>query len=248
MNRRRHINLRKPENLPNEEDVIVVRDYVISKMKSLTEDPFHIWDGSSFTKLRDSACTRLTLLNARRGGEPARLTIQQWIDGVNDKWIDKQRLNNLDNLDKLLVKSLKVVYLTGKGNNHLVPMLIPEDTVKALEYLSDTKIRSEAGVNIENDYLFPSTRNSIDHVSGWHSFHYICNDLVLVDPQNMKATSNRHRVSTIYAALDVPPAERQYFYKHMGHSEQINMDIYQAPLAVMEVTKIGKALLNIDGG
>ena len=57
-----------------------------------------------FVKLRDAACTRLSLLNASRGAEPARLSIEEWVDAKQDKWIDKQRLANLDDLDLLLVK------------------------------------------------------------------------------------------------------------------------------------------------
>lgn len=46
--------------------------------------------------------------------------------------------------------------------------------------------------------------------------------------------------------MDVPEDERTFFfYKHMGHSADINHDIYQAPLAVYEVLKIGRISLGI---
>ena len=148
----------------------------------------------------------------------------------------------------MLVKSLRVTYLTGKGNNHLVPLLIPQDTIRALEKLCDENIRKQSGIKITNEYLFASARNSEDHISGWHTLHNVGERLPFKDPANMKATSNRHRISTIFAALEVPQSEREFFYKHMGNSAAINEQIYQAPLAMMEVTKIGKHLLNIDKG
>ncbi|KAJ8018530.1 hypothetical protein HOLleu_43432 [Holothuria leucospilota] len=46
--------------------------------------------------------------------------------------------------------------------------------------------------------------------------------------------------------MDVPESERQYIYKHMGHSEETNQHIYQAPLAVKELTVVGKCLQTID--
>ena len=193
LNKRRQINLRRPENLPNEDDVQLVRQTVIASMKSLTSDPFLLWDDGCYIKLRDSACTRLTLLNARRGGEPARLTIDEWDDARKDNWIDKQRLQHLDELDMHMVKTLKVTYVTGKGNNHLVPILIPDDTIAALTKLSDPEVRKQAGILELNNYLFPSTRNSEIHVSGWHSLHNVCDNLPLKDPTNMKSTSNRRR-------------------------------------------------------
>ena len=248
LNKRRQIKLRRPESLPNEDDILCIRDRIINTMKELTQDVFMLWDTSKFIQLRDSACTRLTLLNARRGGEPARLSVDEWTDANEDKWIDRQRLGDMDDLDKLIIKSLKVTYLTGKGNNHLVPILIPEDTVAALRKLSDPEVRLQSGVNVENTYLFPSTRESENHVSGWHAMRNICESLTLKDPENLKSTANRHRISTLFAAMDISKSDRQYFYKHMGHSENTNKNIYQAPLALMEITKIGKHLMNIDQG
>ena len=63
-----------------------------------------------------------------------------------------------------------------------------------------------------------------------------------------QSTANRHRISTMFMALDVPQSERDLFYKHMGHSERMNMDTYQIPPAIQEVTIVGKTLMNFDKG
>ena len=52
----------------------------------------------------------------------------------------------------------------------------------------------------------------------------------------------------MYAAFDLPESKRALFFKHMGHSGQINEDIYQAPLAIQEVTHVGSVLHHIDTG
>ncbi|XP_057306810.1 uncharacterized protein LOC130645001 [Hydractinia symbiolongicarpus] len=54
LNKRRQINLRRPENLPNEGDVTLVRNEVVSTIKSLTSDKFLLFDESMFVRLRDS--------------------------------------------------------------------------------------------------------------------------------------------------------------------------------------------------
>ena len=46
----------------------------------------------------------------------------------------------LDDVDKALIKSLKVTYITGKGNNHLVPVLMPEDTIPAFQCLANREV------------------------------------------------------------------------------------------------------------
>ena len=99
-------------------------------------------DASSYVELRNRTCTRLTMLNGRRGGEPARLMLEDWRQAEKNVWIDQQRLNDLEELDRVLVKSMKIGYMTGKRNNHLVPVLIPPDSmtnVPAIQKLSDPK-------------------------------------------------------------------------------------------------------------
>ena len=41
--------------------------------------------------------------------------------------------------------------------------------------------------------------------------------------------------------------DREWLYKHMGHSEEINQCRYQAPPAIMELAKVAKHLVEIDG-
>ena len=93
-------------------------------------------------------------------------------------------------------------------------------------------------------YVLPST-TSINHVSGWHAVNRVLLDAEVQDPARLTATKMRHRVSTLYAGLDVSESERQHFYKHMGHSSAINQNIYQAPLGHIEVTKVEQHLQNL---
>ena len=80
-------------------------------------------DSHSYIELRDLAVCRLTVFNAQRGGEPARLVISEWQDAENGSWLDPKRLQ-VAATDKELTmfRNLKVRYQGGKGNNHLVPV------------------------------------------------------------------------------------------------------------------------------
>ena len=64
----------------------------MNKMKEIVGDKFTFWDHHTFVELRDCACARLTLINARRGGEPARLLLSDWNDAEQGVWIDNQRV------------------------------------------------------------------------------------------------------------------------------------------------------------
>ena len=64
----------------------------------------------------------------------------------------------LDEFDRMLIKSLKITYVAGKGNRHLLPLLIPTDTIAALDMLANHQCRQQAGVRDDNDYLFANTK------------------------------------------------------------------------------------------
>ena len=236
---------RRPCRLPLEKDIEKIHSSTLQVMDELT-DNFEFWTAHSFIRLRNVVLTRLTLLNGRRGGEIGRLLIREWREAENNVWIDKQRLNDLTDAEMMLVDNLKISYMSGKGNRHIVSVMFPKDTVCALNKLADPKLRSNAGVAERNEFLFPSTQNSELNVSGWHSLKFVCGELQLENSTLINATNNRHRVSTLYAALDLPRKDRELFYSHMGHSESMNRDVYQAPLALMGITKTGKQLLQIE--
>ena len=81
-----------------EKEIQAIHSYVIKRMTELVAE-FEFWTSHSFVELRNNVLTRLTLLNGRRGGEVARLQIQDWKVGENNTWIDNQRLENLNDAE-----------------------------------------------------------------------------------------------------------------------------------------------------
>ena len=88
----------------------------------------------------------------------------------------------------------------------------------------------------------------MEHCSGWHAVNRISTSAGVQCPDLLNATKMRHLISTLYAALDVPQQDRELFFKHMGHSANVNNSIYQAPLSIQEITRVGKHLETIDEG
>jgi len=108
LNERRNINLKKPSALPLESDINLVKTHALEVMEKYQKDPFHKWDLHSFKELRDCVCTRLTMYNGRRGGEPARLLVREWKEALNGSWLDEQR--TVENSAESLI-----TYQNGKG-------------------------------------------------------------------------------------------------------------------------------------
>jgi len=151
------------------------------------------------------------------------MLIQQYLDAVSGNWIDQQQLNELDDIDRYLIDSIKVTYTPGKGNK-LVPILFPDDTANALTKLISAKYRTLAGVSIHNQFVFASTQNSNHHFSGWHAAKGVCEKLDLENAETITSVKNRYRMATLYSLLEVPEKDRTSFFDHMGHSGEMKVD------------------------
>ena len=84
LNKRRKVKNRKPSELPDEDDILTIKKYVIKRMGEITNDPFLLIDMHLYVELRDYTNTRLIIFNGRRGGEPSRPTISEWKEAKND--------------------------------------------------------------------------------------------------------------------------------------------------------------------
>ena len=52
-------------------------------------------------------------------------------------------------------------------------------------------------------------------------------------------------LTELFASMDVPEKDRELFYTHMGHSKDINKNVYQSPLSIMGLTMLGPKLMEI---
>ena len=239
---RRQEKLRRPHQLPMETDMTIIRDYTLHELARLTTTK--TISTSDYVKLRALACSRLTLFNARRGGEPARLTLAEWHDAKSGAWISRNDVNQLDDISKSIIDRLKICFQSGKGVGKLVPIDITRDVEPALCILADPAVRASVGVWEKNIFLFANIASD-DHTCGTNDIKRICEEAGVQG--HVTATAARHRASTIYAGLDLPEGQRQLWYDHEGHSEQINKSIYQCPRAIQELTRVGPFLEMIDG-
>jgi len=121
----------------------------------------------------------------------------------------------------------KLIYIPVKGH-HLVPVIVPHNTVKTLKLLADPSVREYSSALHHNCHLFTSTYLSEDNSDGWHAVQRVCSK-VAIPVRNINATKVHHHVSTLYAAQDVPEQQRQYFYSHTRHSATTNTTDTQLP-------------------
>ena len=166
--------------------------------------------------------------------------MDQWLQ--RNKWLHTN--TTLDAEEKALFKSMQIMYMVGKGN-HLVSCFVPDDCVQALDLLCRESIRCKVGVVLTNKFLFPNTEGFAHHIDGWHATSYVL-QRAGIECSIINATNQRARISTMYASLEVTVEDRPYFFKHMGHTEDVNVGTYQRPLPVLAMTKVGAILAQMD--
>ena len=110
------------------------------------------------------------MFNGRRGGEPARLFTYQWKEAIEGLWLRPKVRQQY--ISEVKTKN-RITYQEGKGDKQ-VCVFIPPDTVDAMVFLCDDKVRTEAGVSESNKYAFPSTGNSLLHTDGWAALTTSC--------------------------------------------------------------------------
>ena len=229
---------RKPSSLPSQQSVKLVKNYIEGSINSILAD----YDIKKYATLRSLVVARLTLYNARRGEEAARMLLTEWDDAKKGVWLPDDVEQVDDPAEKYLVGKFKIAYLHGKGRKY-VPVLVPTDLVEAIDILS--RDRLAFGIQEDNLFLF-ATKSLTSHCSGWHAVSYACKMAGV--SVSITATKMRHRVSCLFASLDMSTNEQQVFLDHMGHELAINRDNYQCPQALQAVRVMGKLLDNLDEG
>jgi hypothetical protein len=102
--------------------------------------------------------------------------------------------------------------------------LFPQ-THLALDLLCDSNVRDEAKVHAKKNYIFANTGITCNHVEGYDTIDYVVAKHGGIESK-INATNNQIRLSTLYAAVNVDE-NRQFFYKHLGHSKSVNEGVYQ---------------------
>ena len=178
------------------------------------------YPSDTFTNARAAVATALIIFSARRGGEPVRLQLFRWQEVVNGESVNKDDVPNYFNGDTMLI-----TYQTGKGLDHLVPVLFPLEMLQTMKFLTNNEVRNNASVHNENLYIFARTKNC--EIASGHSFNDILKVLLLTGAVN--ATKNRCHIASLIARLKLSDKEKEIIYNHFGHSQHINQNVSQAP-------------------
>lgn len=221
--KRRQEALRRPARLPSDEHRQLIRTHILNELNNFEHENENI-DKHGYITLRRLTVTRIIFFNGRRVNEPGRMKIKHMKEAFSSEWISQTSLNKLpEDGQSEAMKDFYITFIEGKNTGTLVDVIIPKSLGKYLEILMSPKARVNAGIHPDNDYVFPQTGNSQDHCSGWHDVSFVvqsCKNM-----PSLNATDIRHFLSTAFAGVNNTDKVRKLFYKHLGHSEEVNKEV-----------------------
>ena len=83
----------------------------------------------------------------------------------------------------------------------------------------------------------------MSQASGSHCINEILKQLN--QKGTIDATKNRHRVASLLAKFKLSEKKNELIFKHFGHSQKINEDVYQTPPGLLQIANTGQKLLEV---
>ena len=146
----------------------------------------------------------------------------------------------------MLCFRLDLVNVRGKRGNK-VPIIMTVEIVQAIRAL--IMYRDKIGVHGENRYVFAApTRGSMNFLRGYDCLSSTVDRLQLQNPGAIKSTRLRKYIATVSQILDLGNTELEWLARHMGHDLSIHKEYYRLHDHTIELSKISRLLLAVDGG
>ena len=108
------------------------------------------------------------------------------------------------------------------------------------------KTRKAVGIPDANMYVFAiAGRQSLDHIRGWDCLRQFAleYDLPLSNPDVIMSTKLQKYIATISQVLSL-----NWLSRHLGHDVRVHREFYRIHESTIEIAKVSKLLLAVDGG
>lgn len=155
--------------------------------------------------------------------------------------------STLSQTEQQLCNRLKLVHIIGKGNSssRSVPVLLTTHAAAGVECL--LKYRGEMGIDNQNPFVFARFKG-LGNIDGVSSLRRIADAAQLERPELVRSTKLRKYVATVSQLLDMKSSEMKLLCQHLGHSTAVHDKYYRLPSETLELAKVSKFLLAVEGG
>ena len=232
--------LDKIERLPLPDDVKLLNTYLRQECSSLDVDTSEV-DMKHFLKNCKVIAARLQIFNRRRPIEVSGIQLKFYKNRSSEANIDKALTTPIDSKELAIFNSLDLIWTEGKGNQ-FVPVLVPEECHRALEWIASDVVRKQVGVH-DSEYLFPTLSTSFPVVSASEALKDAAYAAGLKYPERIGAHQMRHYMATLAQVMSLTDFQFQHVLKHLGHTWKVHLDNYRLAAPSVERMELGKILL-----
>lgn len=236
-----------PKLLPLTADVVQLTKYLkeesVNSMNNLraAETPDQVQN--AWKKLANIIVTQLMLFNRKRQGEISKLTMEDYsnIKKGESHVLDVQTLTKFE---QDLVKLMWRVEIVGK-RGRTVPVLITDEMKKSLDEL--VKLRSDVGVNSNNQFVFAVLEGSDHHIRGCDALRTFSSTCGAKRPDLLRSTQLRKHVAVMSQIMALKENELDVLANFLGHDVRIHREYYRLPDPAIQVAKVSKLLVALEG-
>ncbi|XP_033758150.1 uncharacterized protein LOC117340499 [Pecten maximus] len=229
----------KEKELPHPEDIAHLATYMVEALKTLDlSEP----NEAIFREAVILTQARLLLYNRRRPGELESLRIDTYLSRADLDETDLSMRQSLSDFEKKLLKTQDLVEIRGKTGRG-VPVLIPLETQRVLEFLSNKASRDKGGIKAENPYMFANKSSGV--VRAGDSLNEVKERLgaKLKYPKRILATNLRKHTATIAQVLSLNEHEMKWLCNHLGHTRRVHDQYYRQTSGLIERIDIAKLMI-----
>ena len=238
----------KPQLLPFTEDLKELHQHI----KKTADDALialatNNTDTDSWRDLSSATLVRLLLFNRRRAGEPAKITVSDFmskkVNGTND--MNEEVKASLSPFERKLCSTLKRIEIRGKKGRK-VPLIFTQDVDNAIGVIIN--LRKAVGVSDKNPYVFAVPLGSVKYIRGPDAIRKHVRKCKIKCPQALTTTNLRKQVATLSQLLNLSENELELLANHLGHDIKIHREYYRLPESTLNLAKVGKLLMALESG
>ncbi|XP_063049487.1 uncharacterized protein LOC134443885 isoform X2 [Engraulis encrasicolus] len=239
----REAKMNKACSLPLARDVQKLHLQLKKRAKLATQKLTCTPSRRTYAELARIVLSQVIVFNRRRSGEVSRITLQQFEGRDMSKLNDDISLG-LTAVEKKLCEKFARVELRGKKKRTVAVILTPEMTDSLSLLVSK---RKDCQVLQENPYLFAVPRCG-GYYRGQRCVRFFADNCGAEKPESLTSTNLRKQIATLSQTVNLKDNELDQLADFLGHNIRVHREYYRLPQSTIQLAKISKLLLAMEGG
>lgn len=238
--------MNRPQTLPLTADLQKLNECLNNDIIESSRLLCETVETSSWYTLAESTLAKLIIFNRKRSGEAERLLVDTYVGRATQAAPIEDIENALSPCEKVMCSTFTRIEIRGKFGR-TVPIILPPQLVTSIDKLMET--RQAAGVHVDNAYVFARPcLGSLSSLRGSDCLRKYAKKCGAACPENISSTRLRKHIATVSQILNLSKNELDQLANFLGHDILIHRSFYRLPEDTLQLAKVSKVLMALDGG